>query len=73
MGESVIGQGLMAILLRSMNSVFAIDESRRVDEREAEPEIKRIQSKDVRNVLKGRRLPRSRRAFRSFDSPPGRF
>ena len=28
---------------------------------------------EIRKVLKGRRLPRTKRAFRGFDSPPGRF
>jgi hypothetical protein len=53
-----------------MNRVFAIDESQQVDDREAERDTRRIESKEVRNVLNGRRLPRRRRAFNGFDSPP---
>jgi len=43
-----------------------------VVQEEAAPEI-RTESRHVRKILKGRRLPRSRRVFRGFESPPGRF
>lgn len=40
----------------------------------AEPAIEiRIDVRDVTSILKGRRLQKSRRKFRGFDSPPGRF
>ena len=32
-----------------------------------------ISARDVTRILKGRRLPKTRRAFRGFSSPPGRF
>ena len=40
------------------------------EEAEAPPPI---DPERVRDILKGRRLRRTRRAFRGFDSPPGRF
>ncbi len=32
-----------------------------------------ISARDVTRILKGRRLPKTRRVFRGFSSPPGRF
>jgi hypothetical protein len=40
------------------------------DEDEAPPPV---DPEGVRDILKGRRLRRTRRVFRGFDSPPGRF
>ena len=40
------------------------------DEEEAPPPI---DPEQVRGILKGRRFRRTRRVFRGFDSPPGRF
>jgi len=32
-----------------------------------------VNVRDVTRILKGRRLPKTRRVFRGFNSPPGRF
>jgi len=53
--------------------VFPTGNRREVAVEEEEASELRINPRQLRQILKGRRLPRSRHAFRGFDSPPGRF
>ncbi len=69
----MIVQQVTTSLQQWINCLFAVSEPWGGEVEEGAPPDLRIDSSRVRKVLKGRRLPRSRRVFRGFDSPPGRF
>ncbi len=66
-------QQVPTVLQQLIDRLFAVSEPWGGEvQHQVAPEI-RMESSQVRKILKGRLLPRSRRTFRGFESPPGRF